>query len=767
MARVRGHLRRDVHRQPRPLHRQHRVPRDRRRTSPRRRSPGCRGSSARTRSSTRAARAVRQARRPRRAPARLPRGARGLHARVGVVRAARRRRGCSSPRASSRRRARRRSRRPRSGSSSLASRPRSAPRSSAPGPRSAASAPAMGPPLGGLLVSFSWHWIFVINVPLGLLCLALVGRYFAEIRDRPGGSPTAWARCSRSGASGCWRWVWRRVPTGAGTGGSSCAWRARWSSAAARRAVAAAPRAGPRARSAALAGRSRSRAWRRSCSSPGSPGCCSATCCSSPVSGATRRSRRVWRSRPGPILAATSAVLSGRLADRIGSPAVLGIPGGVLFALGASFYLRLPPEPHYLTHFLPGSILTGTGVGLSLPALTASALLAVPGPALATGVATSTAFRQIGAALGVATWVAVHGTPGPRERARRVRPQLPARRMLRARRSRDDGGAGPAAAPDGLRGRAGRLATGLHRRARELTAGAVRRDEGLAGAADADERDDAAERHERRGDLQSEPECLLRGGARRRAQPRPAAPRAATGRRPCRAIGGAPGRRSRPRRASSRTPSSRPSSAEENCAATAAPIAAVASRPATRAIALLTAEAIPALPSSASASTAAVSGATVIDSPSEKSSSGGSTSVRNAGSGDNRDSHEDPGGRDERAEAHERSRPDAVGERPEAPREQEHHDRARHGREAGLDRLVARDLLQVQHEQEEHDAQPRVHREGQQVAHREVAPPEQIEVEHRVRRVGLPEHEGDEQRDAGEPGAERPAGRPSRAAAAR
>ena len=91
-----------------------------------------------------------------------------------------------------------------------------------------------------------------------------------------------------------------------------------------------------------------------------------------------------------------------------------------------------------------------------------------------------------------------------------------------------------------------------------------------------------------------------------------------------------------------RTPSRRASSAEENCAATTAPIAAVASRLATRAIALLTAEAIPALPSSASASTAAVSGATVIDSPSEKISSGGSTSVRNVGSDESRESHRMP-----------------------------------------------------------------------------------------------------------------------------
>ena len=51
-------------------------------------------------------------------------------------------------------------------------------------------------------------------------------------------------------------------------------------------------------------------------------------------------------------------------------------------------------------------------------------------------------------------------------------------------------------------------------------------------------------------------------------------------------------------------------------------------RPATRAIALLTAEAIPALCSSASESTVAVSGATTIASPSAKITSAGISSVQ-------------------------------------------------------------------------------------------------------------------------------------------
>lgn len=38
--------------------------------------------------------------------------------------------------------------------------------------------PMVGPPLGGLLVTYaSWHWIFLINVPIGILGIVLIYRY--------------------------------------------------------------------------------------------------------------------------------------------------------------------------------------------------------------------------------------------------------------------------------------------------------------------------------------------------------------------------------------------------------------------------------------------------------------------------------------------------------------------------------------------------------------------------------------------------------------
>ena len=41
--------------------------------------------------------------------------------------------------------------------------------------------PIMGPPFGGFLTTFlSWHWIFLINVPIGIIGVILVGKFLPE-----------------------------------------------------------------------------------------------------------------------------------------------------------------------------------------------------------------------------------------------------------------------------------------------------------------------------------------------------------------------------------------------------------------------------------------------------------------------------------------------------------------------------------------------------------------------------------------------------------
>jgi len=43
--------------------------------------------------------------------------------------------------------------------------------------------PITGPPIGGFITTyFTWHWIFLINVPIGLIGIALVTRYIENIR---------------------------------------------------------------------------------------------------------------------------------------------------------------------------------------------------------------------------------------------------------------------------------------------------------------------------------------------------------------------------------------------------------------------------------------------------------------------------------------------------------------------------------------------------------------------------------------------------------
>ena len=43
--------------------------------------------------------------------------------------------------------------------------------------------PVLGPPLGGFITTYAtWHWIFIINVPIGFLGIALATRYIEDLR---------------------------------------------------------------------------------------------------------------------------------------------------------------------------------------------------------------------------------------------------------------------------------------------------------------------------------------------------------------------------------------------------------------------------------------------------------------------------------------------------------------------------------------------------------------------------------------------------------
>jgi EmrB/QacA subfamily drug resistance transporter len=118
---------------------------------------------------------------------------------------------------------------------------------------------------------------------------------------------------------------------------------------------------------------------------------------------------------PGPIMAALSAPVGGRLADRFGQR-VVALPGGLLFAAGCLLFAATTrATPDYATEFLPWTILTGTGVGLSFAAWGSAAVAELPASRFATGSAISSTSRQIGAVLGIAALVAILGTPAPQD----------------------------------------------------------------------------------------------------------------------------------------------------------------------------------------------------------------------------------------------------------------------------------------------------------------------------------------------------------------
>ncbi len=114
---------------------------------------------------------------------------------------------------------------------------------------------------------------------------------------------------------------------------------------------------------------------------------------------------------PGPLMVPVmSFLVAGRLICRYG-PAVVISLGSAAFAAGVAWWaLAVTPSPNYVSGVLGGAILSGLGVGLTLPTLMGTASASLPSHSFATGSAVINMIRQTGLALGVAVLVAVLGT---------------------------------------------------------------------------------------------------------------------------------------------------------------------------------------------------------------------------------------------------------------------------------------------------------------------------------------------------------------------
>jgi EmrB/QacA subfamily drug resistance transporter len=115
---------------------------------------------------------------------------------------------------------------------------------------------------------------------------------------------------------------------------------------------------------------------------------------------------------PGPFMVpVTSLLLARRLIARFGAATVV-VAGLVIFAGGVVVWAVLAgPHPN-LGFAVLCVIPSGIGVGLTLPTLMGLGTSALPASSFATGSGVINMVRQIGFAVGVAIFVAIVGTPG-------------------------------------------------------------------------------------------------------------------------------------------------------------------------------------------------------------------------------------------------------------------------------------------------------------------------------------------------------------------
>ncbi|MEV0709045.1 MFS transporter [Nocardia aurea] len=276
----------------------------------------------------------------------------------------------------------------------------------------AALAAGAGPPLGGLLIEFGdWRWIFLVNVPVGLLILA-AGR--AALRDTPRGTESGLpdllgALLAAIGLGLLALAIIEGHNWGWGSPGTiACfvvaailvAWLVR------RCATHPQPLVEP-----ALA--------RIPSFVLGNLGTLLfAMAFFSMILGNILFLTGVWQYSvltaglavlPGPLLTTVVAVPAGRLADRFGHRAVI-VPGALIYAAGLLWLRGAGAEPDFLGTWLPGQCLVGIGIGLAFPALGAAAVTDVPAARYGSASAVVAAFRQFGAVLGTAVLIAVIGT---------------------------------------------------------------------------------------------------------------------------------------------------------------------------------------------------------------------------------------------------------------------------------------------------------------------------------------------------------------------
>ena len=240
-------------------------------------------------------------------------------------------------------------------------------------------AAAAGPPLGGLLVEGSWRLVFLVNVPVGIVAAFYGAKLLRETKDESAAWPDWLGTALLTGSVGAlalalvkapeWGWGDGATLTAFAAAGAGLAWF--WA------------RTGTHPEPVL----DRSMLGVRSFAMANLAALLFTAAFAAMLLGGVLFMTQVWgdsalraglQIAPGPLMAALFAARSGKVADRLGQRN-LAAAGSAVFGLGTAWWLwQLDAGASYVVGLLPGMLITGIGVGLTLPSLASAAASSLP-----------------------------------------------------------------------------------------------------------------------------------------------------------------------------------------------------------------------------------------------------------------------------------------------------------------------------------------------------------------------------------------------------